>query len=296
MSDACRSNKKNGLAMRTYDLPRAGKLQMGQRTLIMGILNVTPDSFSDGGKWVEIEDALAHARQMEAEGADIIDIGAESSRPGFVPMPAEEEIARLTPYLKALAAECRLPISVDTFKAETAEAALRLGADILNDIWGLQYKEEPGEMAKVAARYQVPVIAMHNQEKADYGAYEGDVTAAEQVFFRRTVEIAEAAGLPREMLIFDPGVGFGKTVADNLMVMNRQEELLEIDGFRYPLLLGASRKSVIGKTLDLSVEERLEGTLATTVVGVMKGADIVRVHDVQENLRAIRMTEAIING
>ena len=288
--------KRRTLVERHYDLRKGKKLELGKRTLIMGILNVTPDSFSDGGRWVEIEEALAHARQMEAEGADIIDIGAESSRPGFVPMPAEEEIARLTPYLKALSAECRLPISVDTFKAETAEAALEMGADILNDIWGLQYREEPGEMAKAAAQYQVPVIAMHNQKGTDYQAYEGDVIAAERDFFRRTIEIAEAAGLPRELLILDPGVGFGKTVEDNLMVMNRQEELTEIDGFAYPLLLGTSRKSVIGKALDLPVDERLEGTLATSVIGALKGADIVRVHDVKENLRAIRMAEAIING
>lgn len=287
---------ENRLAGRVYKLPRAGELVLGEKTLVMGILNVTPDSFSDGGKWVEIEEALAHARQMEAEGADIIDLGAESSRPGFVPMPADEEIARLTPYLKALAAECRLPISVDTFKAETAEAALELGADILNDIWGLQYKEEPGAMARVASRFQVPVIVMHNQEGTDYSSYHGDVAAAERDFFRRTVEIAEKAGLSREMLVLDPGVGFGKEVEHNLQIMNHQEELLEIDGFRYPLLLGTSRKSVIGKTLDLPVTERLEGTIATSVMGAVKGADIVRVHDVKENLRAIRMAEAIING
>ena len=291
-----RHNMDSRLARRVYKLPRAGELVLGERTLVMGILNVTPDSFSDGGKWVELEEALAHARQMEAEGADIIDLGAESSRPGFVPMPAEEEIARLTPYLKALAAECRLPISVDTFKAETAQAALELGADILNDIWGLQYKEEPGAMARVAARFQVPVIVMHNQEGTDYSSYHGDVAAAERDFFRRTIGIAEEAGLPREMLILDPGVGFGKEVEHNLQIMNHQEELLEIDGFRFPLLLGTSRKSVIGKTLDLPVTERLEGTIATSVMGAVKGADIVRVHDVKENLRAIRMAEAIING
>lgn len=288
--------QKRNLAKRVYHLHRAGKLELGQRTLIMGILNVTPDSFSDGGKWLDVEDAIAHARQMAAEGADIIDIGAESSRPGFVPMPAEEEIARLTPYLQALAAECRLPISVDTFKAETAEVALKLGADILNDIWGLQYREEPGAMARVAAKYQVPVIAMHNQEDTDYSRYQGDVVAAVGDFFRCTVEMAVKAGLPREMIILDPGVGFGKTVADNLMVMNRQEELLELDGYRYPLLLGTSRKSVIGKTLDLPVNERLEGTIATSVIGALKGADIIRVHDVKENLRAVRMAEAIANG
>ena len=288
--------KGRSLVKRHYDLPSGKSLDLGERTLIMGILNVTPDSFSDGGRWTAVETALAHARQMAAEGADIIDIGAESSRPGFVPMPAEEEIARLTPYLKALVAECRLPISVDTFKSETAEAALKLGADILNDIWGLQYKEEPGTMAQVAAKHQVPVIVMHNQGGTDYSRYDGDVVAAEREFFRRTVELAERAGLPREMLIFDPGVGFGKTVADNLMVMNRQEELLELDGCRYPLLLGASRKSVIGRTLDLPVEERLEGTLATSAIGTLKGADIIRVHDVKENLRAVRMAEAIANG
>lgn len=288
--------KKRTLARRSYALPRGGRLELGQRTLIMGILNVTPDSFSDGGRWVEVEAALSHARQMEAEGADIIDIGAESSRPGFVAMSAEEEIARLAPYLKALAGECRLPISVDTFKAETAEAALSLGADMLNDIWGLQYAREPGRMAKVAARHRVPVIAMHNQEGTDYSSYAGDVVAAERAFFCRTIEIAEQAGLDREMLIFDPGIGFGKELEHNLQIMNRQEELTETNEIRYPLLLGVSRKSVIGRTLGLPVGERLEGTLATSVMAALKGADIVRVHDVKENLRAIRMAEAIVNG
>ena len=282
------------LAERSYTLPRGKKLLLGQRTLIMGILNVTPDSFSDGGRWLEIPAALAHARRMVEEGADIIDIGAESSRPGFVPMTAAEEIRRLAPYLEALAAACPLPISVDTFKAETARAALGLGADLLNDIWGLQYAEEPGEMARVAAANGVPVIAMHNQQGTDYAAFGGDVIAAEKAFFRRTVAIAEAAGLPRENLILDPGIGFGKTAEQNLEVLRRQQELTELAGEEYPLLLGVSRKSVIGKVLDLPVDERLEGTLATSVLAVAHGVSILRVHDVQENVRAVRMAEAIL--
>ena len=282
------------LAERSYTLPRGKKLLLGRRTLIMGILNVTPDSFSDGGRWLEIPAALAHARRMAEEGADIIDIGAESSRPGFVPMTAAEEIRRLAPYLEALAAACPLPISVDTFKAETARAALGLGADLLNDIWGLQYAEEPGKMARVAAARGVPVIAMHNQQGTDYAAFGGDVIAAEKAFFRRTVEIAEAAGLPREKLILDPGIGFGKTAEQNLEVLRRQQELTELAGEEYPLLLGVSRKSVIGKVLDLPVGERLEGTLATSVLAVAHGASILRVHDVRENVRAVRMAEAIL--
>jgi len=282
------------LAERSYTLPRGKKLLLGRRTLIMGILNVTPDSFSDGGRWLEIPAALAHARRMMKEGADIIDIGAESSRPGFVPMTAAEEIRRLAPYLEALAAACPLPISVDTFKAETARAALGLGADLLNDIWGLQYAEEPGEMARVAAARGVPVIAMHNQQGTDYAAFGGDVIAAEKAFFRRTVEIAEAAGLPREKLILDPGIGFGKTAEQNLEVLRRQQELTELAGEEYPLLLGVSRKSVIGKVLDLPVDERLEGTLATSVLAVAHGVSILRVHDVRENVRAVRMAEAIL--
>lgn len=282
------------LAERYYTLPRGKKLLLGRRTLIMGILNVTPDSFSDGGMWLEIPAALAHARRMVKEGADIIDIGAESSRPGFVPMTAAEEIRRLAPYLEALAAACPLPISVDTFKAETARAALGLGADLLNDIWGLQYAEEPGEMARVAAARGVPVIAMHNQQGTDYAAFGGDVIAAEKAFFRRTVEIAEAVGLPREKLILDPGIGFGKTAEQNLEVLRRQQELTELAGEEYPLLMGVSRKSVIGKVLDLPVDERLEGTLATSVLAVAYGASILRVHDVRENVRAVRMAEAIL--
>ena len=281
---------------RKYALPSGKTLRIGEQTLIMGILNVTPDSFSDGGLWLDVGKAVEHAQEMAEQGADIIDIGAESSRPGFVTMPAAEEMDRLEPYLKAVVRSCPVPVSVDTFKAETARLALSLGADMLNDIWGLQYAEEPRDMARVAAEAQVPLIAMHNQAGTDYQAYHGDVIAAEQAFFRRTVQIAEQAGLGREMLIFDPGIGFGKTVADNLQVLSRLSELQELDGEAYPLLLGTSRKSFIGKVLDLPVEERLEGTLATCVLGVQQGANILRVHDVRECVRAVRMAEAVLNG
>ncbi|MBQ9377603.1 MAG: dihydropteroate synthase, partial [Schwartzia sp.] len=197
----------------------------------MGILNVTPDSFSDGGAWNTPEKALARARKMVAEGADIIDVGAESSRPGFVPMSVEAERARLRPFLETLLPELEVPVSVDTFKAETAEMAAAMGVHILNDIWGLQYAQEPGRMAEVAARFELPIVAMHNRQGTDY---EGDVIEAMQSFFRETRRIARAAGLSTEKLIFDPGIGFGKTAETNLVVLRRLSELSTIDGEAWP--------------------------------------------------------------
>jgi len=259
----------------------------------MGILNVTPDSFSDGGKWNRRDDALHHMEEMVRDGADIIDIGAESSRPGFVPMSAAEEIERLLPFLEAVLPECPVPVSVDTFKADTARAALRAGAHLLNDIWGLQYTEEPGAMAQAAAEADVPVVVMHNQNGT---AYDGDVIAAMRGFFLRSFEIADAAGLSRENIILDPGIGFGKTAAQNMHVMRRMDELISYDGVDYPVLLGASRKSFIGAALDLPVEERMEATGAACVLGIMRGASIVRVHDVKPIARMCRMTDAILGA
>lgn len=281
-------------AKRHYRLPSGKELTIGEGTLVMGILNVTPDSFSDGGKWNTLDKALNHALSMVEDGAAIIDVGAESSRPGFVPVSAAEEIERLAPFLEHIVPRIPVPISIDTFKAETARAALRLGADLLNDIWGLQYAaEERGAMARVAAEYCAPVVVMHNQAGT---AYRTDVIEAMRAFFRESRAIAEEAGVAKESLIFDPGIGFGKTPETNIEVLHRLHELTMLDGEAYPLLLGASRKSFIGHALGLSVEERLEATGAATVLGVAAGADIVRVHDVKEIARMCRMADVILEG
>ena len=279
--------------VRAYSFSNGKQMTLGERTLVMGILNVTPDSFSDGGKWQGIDKALAHMQEMVRDGADLIDIGAESSRPGFQVMPADEEIDRLMPYLEAVVRECPVPVSVDTFKAKTAKAALRAGADVLNDIWGLQYAAEPGEMAQVTAAAGCPIVVMHNQDSKTYA---GDIIVSMQDFFRRTIRLADEAGIDRQNLILDPGIGFGKTVEGNLEVLRRQQELLSIDGEDYPLLLGTSRKSFMGKTMDLPVDERMETTGATCVLGIAKGASIVRVHDVKPIVRMCRMTDIILNS
>lgn len=276
---------------RHYRFRDGKELTLGEHTTIMGILNVTPDSFSDGGMWNTVDKALRHMEDMVEAGAEIIDIGAESSRPGFQVMPADEEIERLLPFLTAVLRECPVPVSVDTFKAETARAAAEAGCHILNDIWGLQYAEEPGKMAKVAAQARLPIVVMHNQNGTEYP---DDIIASMQDFFRRTIALADEAGIGREKLILDPGIGFGKDAEGNLEVLARQEELLAIDGERYPLLLGTSRKSFIEKTLGLPKGERLEATGATCVIGAMKGASIVRVHDVKEITRMCRMTDVIL--
>ncbi len=278
------------MLVRKYEFNDGKKLELGNKTLIMGILNVTPDSFSDGGKWNTIDSALKHMEQMVEDGADIIDIGAESSRPGFQKMSAEDEWERLSPFLGRLVKECPVPISIDTFKAKTAELAVKEGVNILNDIWGLQYEDEPGQMAQVAAKYNLPVIVMHNQ---DSKVYDGDMIESMRGFFRRSISIAKEQGLDDNNIILDPGIGFGKDVEGNLEALRRQEELLEIDGKKYPMLLGASRKSFIGATMNLPVEERMEATGAACVYGVLHGADIVRVHDVKPIARMCRMIDII---
>jgi len=257
------------------------------RTLIMGILNITPDSFSDGGRFLRPDDALRQAEAMWAAGADIIDIGAESTRPyGAVKISAEEEMARLLPVVEKVLAAVPLPVSVDTYKAAVAEAALRLGAHIVNDVWGLQFDPE---MAGVAARYGAPVVVMHNQEGT---AYEGDIMGCICAYLRRSIAIAAAAGIPGEHIIVDPGIGFGKTPAANLIVLNR---LAELRSLGCPILLGASRKRFIGAALGgLPPGDRAEGTAATVAAGIMRGANIIRVHDVKEMARVARMTDAIM--
>lgn len=278
---------------RTYRFRDGKKLILSGRTLVMGILNVTPDSFSDGGKWNTRDRALRHMEEMVHDGADIIDIGAESSRPGFVPMGAAEETERLMPFLESVLAECPVPVSVDTFKAETARAALSAGAHLLNDIWGLQYAEEPEEMARAAAEANVPVVVMHNQNGT---VYDGDIIAAMRTFFSRSLAIADAAGLARENIILDPGIGFGKTAEQNLQVIKRMDELVSYEGADYPVLLGASRKSFIGAALDLPVEERMEATGAACVLGIARGACIMRVHDVKPIVRMCRVADAILGA
>ncbi len=280
-------------ARREYRFSSGKSLILGERTLVMGILNVTPDSFSDGGLWNTPEKALLHAQQMIEDGADIIDVGAESSRPGFVPMTAAEEKERLRPFLEALLPEISVPVSVDTFRAETAEMAAELGVHMLNDIWGLQFREEPGRMAGVAARFGLPVVVMHNQAGTDYRK---DIIGGIRGFFRESSRIAKVAGIPEGQLIFDPGIGFGKTAEQNLEVLRRLSELAAWDGESRPLLLGASRKSFIGAALDLPVEERMEATGAACVLGIAAGVSIVRVHDVKPIARMCRMADAILEG
>lgn len=254
-----------------------------KHTYIMGILNVTPDSFSDGGKWNDEDAALKHAEEMIEEGADIIDIGGESTRPGYTLLSDEEEIARVVPVIQAVKSRFDVPVSIDTYKSHVARAALEAGADLVNDIWGLKYDQE---LAGVIAEYQVPCCLMHNRREADYQDFMKDMLQD----LRETISIAKKAGIPDQNLILDPGVGFGKTYENNLEAINRLEYMHELG---YPILLGTSRKSVIGLTLDLPASERLEGTLATTVIGVMKKAAFVRVHDIRANARIIKMTEAI---
>lgn len=280
-------------AERIYRFRDSKELTIGGRTLVMGILNVTPDSFSDGGKWNTRDNALRHMEEMVRDGADIIDVGAESSRPGFIPMGAAEEMERLLPFLEAVLQECPVPVSVDTFKPETARAALAAGAHLLNDIWGLQYAEEPGEMARVAAEADAPVVVMHNQNGT---AYDGDIVGEMRAFFERSFALADAAGLARDKIILDPGIGFGKTAEQNMHVMRRMDELISYDGTDYPVLLGASRKSFIGAALGLPVEERMEATGAACVLGIVRGASIVRVHDVKPIGRMCRMTDAILGA
>ena len=255
-------------------------------TYLMGILNVTPDSFSDGGKYNRLDAALFHAEEMIREGADIIDVGGESTRPGYTKISDQEEIQRVAPVIRALRERFDVPVSVDTYKSKVAEAAIQAGASLLNDIWGFQ--ADPG-MAAAAAAGGAACCLMHNRKEAVYTDFMKDVAAD----LMKSVEIARAAGVADEKIILDPGVGFAKSCAQNLEVIARLEELAALG---FPILLGTSRKSVIGKTLDLPADQRLEGTLVTTVYGVQKGCAFVRVHDIKENLRAIQMTRALMRG
>ncbi|MGN0732694.1 MAG: dihydropteroate synthase [Emergencia sp.] len=252
---------------------------------IMGILNVTPDSFSDGGKFNSLDNALFHAEEMIKEGADIIDIGGESTRPGHQVITSDEEIARVVPVIEAVKSRFDIPVSIDTYKGDVTEAALQAGADLVNDIWGFKHDFR---VAELTAEYGAACCLMHNRNEAVYEDFQRDFLAD----MEECVAIARKAGVADDRIILDPGVGFGKTYEMNLEIINHLE-ILNTLGF--PVLLGTSRKSVIGNTLDLPTDQRVEGTLVTTVMGVMKGCSFVRVHDVKENLRTVKMTKAILS-
>lgn len=253
-------------------------------TYIMGILNVTPDSFSDGGKWNHKDAALKHTEEMIQEGADIIDIGGESTRPGYTLLSDEEEMERVLPMIEMVKANFDIPVSIDTYKSRVAEAAVKAGADLVNDIWGLKYDEK---LADVIAANDVACCLMHNRNEAVYQNFMDDLLND----LRDTIAIAKKAGIADDKIMLDPGVGFGKTYEHNLEAIYHLERLHELS---YPILLGTSRKSVIGNTLNLPASERVEGTLVTTVFGVQKKAAFIRVHDIKENKRAILMTKAIL--
>lgn len=255
-------------------------------TYIMGILNVTPDSFSDGGKFNQIDAALKHAEEMIRDGADVIDIGGESTRPwGYTKISDEEETGRVVPVIEAVKKEFGIPISVDTYKSGVAEAAAQAGADLINDIWGLKYDPR---MAEVIAKSGLACCLMHNRDNTEYRNFMEDMKQD----LRETIALAKAAGIADDKIILDPGVGFAKSYENNLEVIRRLKEFNEL---KYPVLLGTSRKSVIGLTLDLPAAERVEGTIVTTVMAVEAGCMFVRVHDVKENHRAIQMAEAILD-
>lgn len=272
------------------------EFQTSGHTYVMGILNVTPDSFSDGGEFRELDAALFHVEEMVEEGADIIDVGGESTRPGYQAISIQEETDRVISVLEEVKKRFEIPVSVDTYKAPVMDAALFAGADLANDIWGLRYEslfseEERGwdgeTMAEVVARHQKPVCVMQNRREAVYreGLLPGMIADLEE-----SVRIGDRAGISRERMILDPGIGFGKTYDHNLQVL---AHLGDFKVLEMPLLLAASRKSVIGLTLNLPVTEREEGTLVTTVLAVQNGWQMVRVHDVKKSVRAIRMMEKI---
>lgn len=255
-------------------------------TYVMGILNVTPDSFSDGGKYDQLDAALRHAEQMISEGADIIDVGGESTRPGYVKISDEEEIERVVPVIEALKKRFDVPVSLDTYKSKVADAGLYAGADLLNDIWGLKYDKK---LAAVIASHQKTCCLMHNREKAEYNEFMSDVLDD----LRETIRLAKDAGIKEDQIILDPGIGFGKTYEHNLAALKHLEEFNTLG---YPVLLGTSKKSVIGLTLDVPASERTPATVATTAWAVVKGCAFVRVHDVKENVHAVKMMEAILRG
>lgn len=259
-------------------------LDYTKETFIMGILNVTPDSFSDGGNYTSVAAAVQQAKKMVAEGAKIIDVGGESTRPGHDVISEEEEIARVVPVIEALAKEVKAIISIDTYKANVAEAAIKAGAHMINDVWGAKADVR---MASIAAHYNVPIILMHNRNNTEYKYFWLEVHKELQ----ESLAIARAAGVPDDHIILDPGIGFGKTTAQNVKMMQHLPDLVAMG---YPVLLATSRKSMIGTILNLPTEERLEGTMATVVYGIDKGCHMMRLHDIEPMKRAIKMTDVLV--
>lgn len=260
------------------------RFDFDKKTYIMGILNVTPDSFSDGGKFYSVEDAVSHAIEMVQDGAGIIDVGGESTRPGHKPVSVEEELRRVIPVIQEVSKRVDAPISIDTFKARTAAEAIEAGAHIINDVWGA--KQDP-EIADVAAEKKVPIILMHNRPNMDYENFVRDVLFD----LYESIEIAKKAGVPDEKIILDPGIGFAKDRDQDMLLMQNLDKIVALG---YPVLLATSRKRVIGHVLDLPVEERMEGTGATCLFGMQKGCHIVRVHDVKPISRMVKMMDALM--
>ncbi len=263
---------------------RDKQINWNEKTWVMGILNTTPDSFSDGGEYNTTAQAVAHAVQLVEDGADLIDIGGESTRPGATPVSLEEELRRVVPVIKAVRHAVNVPISIDTYKAEVANQAVLAGADIINDVWGA--KADP-EMATVAAEHEVPIILMHNRNDMNYSDIMIDIKAD----IEESVEIARLAGVKDENIILDPGIGFAKTHEQNLEVMRRLDEFVALG---YPVLLGTSRKSIVAKTLNTPPDDRVEGTGATVCLGIERGSQIIRVHDVKQMARMARMMDAML--
>ncbi|MCD4840097.1 dihydropteroate synthase [Neobacillus sedimentimangrovi] len=259
-------------------------LDTSKKTIIMGILNATPDSFSDGGKYNKVDLAVERAKEMVANGADIIDIGGESTRPGFEPVSVEEELKRVIPIIEAVSKHVQVPISIDTYKAETARRAIEAGAHIINDVWGAKADDQ---MGAVAAKYNVPIILMHNRKDRNYSFFIRDVLND----LYESIAIVKKAGVKDENIILDPGIGFAKDYQENLLMMQNLDKLVMLG---YPVLLGTSRKSMIGQALNLPVHERMEGTGATVCYGIQKGCQIIRIHDVKEMSRMAKMMDTLI--
>lgn len=270
---------------------RDRRLNLLSRTHLMGILNVTPDSFSDGGKFFKLEQAIKQGIKMADEGADIIDVGGESTRPGSEPVPIEEELRRVIPLIEKLTKEIEAPISIDTYKSRVAKAALDSGASMVNDISSLRFDPE---MKNLLAEYKAPVVLMHIQgtpKNMQDDPYYVNLIGEIKAYLEESVRMAKEAGIAEDKIIVDPGIGFGKTAEDNLKILKNLKEFL---GLGRPLLIGVSRKSFIGKILDLQVEERLEGSLAALAVCIMNGANVLRVHDVKESKRVARLVDEIL--
>jgi dihydropteroate synthase len=259
-------------------------LDYGKKTIIMGILNATPDSFSDGGKYNNVELAVERAKKMVENGADIIDVGGESTRPGYTVISEEEEIERVVPVIEAISKNVQVPISIDTYKAKVAQKAVEAGAHIINDIWGAKADKK---MAAVAAEYHVPIVLMHNRQERNYSFFTRDVLND----LYESISIVKQAGVKDEQIILDPGIGFAKDLNENILMMQHLDTLTALG---YPVLLGTSKKSMIGQALELPVEERMEGTGATVCFGIQKGCQIIRIHDVKEMSRMAKMMDVLM--